>query len=419
MFGPWNRTRFPVTKRTWRAAAHLGPRRMLAAAVVAGALALSACATLQTTVDYYWQSAQGQWDLLLRAKPIPEVIGSTHDVVLKTRLERVHEIREFASHELGLPANNSYRNYTDLGRQFVLWNVFATPELSLKPEQWCYPIAGCVNYRGYFREEEARAEAKRLRAQGHDVYVGGVPAYSTLGYFDDPVLSSFVRWPETEIARLIFHELAHQLLYVPGDSAFNESFAVAVEEAGVQRWLKAQHNAKLEDQFKRSQRSRVMFRELVREARARLANVYASKLSDADKRAAKLQAFATMRAEYEQVKAADPSMAGYENWFAQNPNNANIAAMGLYNDRVPAFLELLHEEHDSLPRFYARVREIAAQERNKREAILASLASRAPVPLEARIQPTPPALPIQVEATAPMAPGAPLAAAAPMIGGRP
>ena len=360
---------------------------MITAAVVAGGLALTACASLQTTVDYYWQSAQGQWDLLLRAKPISEVIGQTNDVVLKSRLERVHDIRDYASRELGLPANNSYRNYTDLGRQFVLWNVFATSELSLKPEQWCYPIAGCVNYRGFFREEEARAEATRLHARGDDVYVGGVPAYSTLGYFDDPVLSSFVRWPETEIARLIFHELAHQLLYVQGDSAFNESFATAVEEAGVQRWLKAQHNPKLDEQFVRTQRSRLMFRGLVRETRAKLVNIYASKLPDAEKRAAKQEAFAAMKGAYEQVKAADPSVAGYDYWFAQHPNNANIAAIGLYNDRVPAFLQLLREEGDSLPRFYDRVRELAALERNRRESVLAALSSRAPVPLEARMPP--------------------------------
>ena len=384
---PWNRLRFPVMMRAWHAVQHLAPRRMIAAAVVAGALALSACATLQTTVDYYWQSAQGQWDLLLRAKPIPEVIDHTSDAALKARLERVHEIREFASRELGLPANNSYRSYTDLGRQFVLWNVFATPELSLKPEQWCYPIAGCVNYRGYFREEEARAEANRLRDRGDDVYIGGVPAYSTLGYFDDPVLSSFVRWPETEVARLIFHELAHQLLYVPGDTGFNESFAVSVEETGVRRWLKAQHNRKLEEQFNKTQRSRAMFRELIAETRNELVAVYASKMPDAEKREAKKAAFDSMHAAYERVKAADPAMAGYDNWFAQKPNNANLAAMGLYNDRVPAFLELLHEEHDSLPRFYARVRELAGMDRAQRETVLAALAKRAPMPLEGVLPP--------------------------------
>ena len=408
MFRTWNRWRLPAVRRVHKFAPSLRPRRMLAAALVGGAMALSACATLQTTVDYYWQSAQGQWDLLLRARPIPEVMGETSDAVLKARLARIHDIREFASRELGLPANNSYRNYTDLGRQFVLWNVFATPELSLNPEQWCYPIAGCVNYRGYFREEEARDEAKRLRARGADVYVGGVPAYSTLGYFDDPVLSSFVRWPETEIARLIFHELAHQLLYVQGDSGFNESFAVTVEEAGVRRWLKAQHNPKLEDQFVRTQRTRVMFRDLVREARAKLVKAYASSDSESTKRAAKLAAFNEMRAAYEQVKAADPAMAGYDQWFSQSPNNANIAAIGLYNDRVPAFMELLHEERDNLPRFYARVRELAGQDRPRREAVLAALTRRAPVPLEGRV----PTAPINVGALAP--PSAPVAAAAPV-----
>ena len=204
-------------------------------AVIAGAVTLAACAAFET-VDYYWQGAAGQWDLISRSQPIPDVIGKS-DAALAERLQRIREIRAFASHQLGLPDNGSYTRYTDLGRPFVTWNVFATPELSMTPRQWCFPIAGCVNYRGYFHETEAHGEQQRLKAAGDDVYVGGVPAYSTLGWFDDPVLSSFVRWPETEVARLIFHELAHQLLYVKGDSVFNESFATAVEEAGLARWL--------------------------------------------------------------------------------------------------------------------------------------------------------------------------------------
>jgi len=203
--------------------------------VLVGAIALAACAAFET-VDYYWQGAAGQWELISRSEPIPDVIGKS-DAALAQRLQRIREIRYFASHELGLPDNGSYTRYTDLGRPFVTWNVFATPELSMTPRQWCFPIAGCVNYRGYFREDEAKGEQQRLKASGDDVYIGGVPAYSTLGWFDDPVLSSFVRWPETEVARLIFHELSHQMLYVKSDSVFNESFATAVEEAGLARWL--------------------------------------------------------------------------------------------------------------------------------------------------------------------------------------
>ena len=192
-------------------------------AVIGGTLAVAACATFET-VDYYWQGAAGQLELLTRSEPIPEVIGKS-DKKLAERLSRIREIRSFASRELGLPNNDSYTRYTDLGRPYVTWNVFATPELSLTPRQWCFPIAGCVNYRGYFQEAAAKGESSRLKKAGDDVYVGGVPAYSTFGWFSDPVLSSFVGWPETEVARLIFHELAHQLIYVKNDSAFNESFA--------------------------------------------------------------------------------------------------------------------------------------------------------------------------------------------------
>ena len=342
-----------------------------------GVALLAGCSAVDT-VDFYWQGATGQLDLLARARPIPEVIGEGSDPVLAARLGRVRDMRAFASHELGLPDNASYTRYTDLGRPFVLWNVFAAPPLSLKPRQWCFPVAGCVNYRGYFREDQARAEAARIKTQGDDVQVSGVPAYSTLGWFDDPVLSSFVRWPETEVARLIFHELAHQLVYVKDDSAFNESFATAVEEAGVARWLAAQRNPALDAQAVRSERLRTAFRALTRAARARLVAVYASDASDEDKRRAKAETFADMKVAYEKARAGEPGLAGYDRWFAQEPNNASLAAIGLYTDRVPAFRVLLLEQDHDLPRFYERVRTLAVLPKPERDAMLAAAASRAP-----------------------------------------
>ena len=347
----------------------------IAIAVLAGAATLAACAAFQT-VDYYWQGAAGQWDLISRSQPIPDVIGRS-DAALATRLARIREIREFATKELGLPDNGSYTRYTDLGRPYVSWNVFATPELSLEPRQWCFPIAGCVNYRGYFREAAARGESARLEAEGDDVYIGGVPAYSTLGWFDDPVLSSFVGWPETDVARLIFHELAHQLLYVKNDTTFNESFAVAVEEAGLARWLATRHDSQLEKLAARGARMRAIFRDLVKTTRDKLEEIYASKASDADKRRAKGEIIAAMKAAYEKAKANDPGLSGYDRWFAQQPNNAALAAVGLYTDRVPAFRELLRESNDDLQTFYARVREMAARPRHERDAMLENLARRA------------------------------------------
>lgn len=343
--------------------------------VVAGAVTLAACATFET-VDYYWQGAAGQWDLIARSQPIPDVIGKS-DATLAARLQRIREIRAFASRELGLPDNGSYTRYTDLGRPFVTWNVFATPELSMTPRQWCFPVAGCVNYRGYFRENEAHVEETRLRAVGDDVYIGGVPAYSTLGWFDDPVLSSFVRWPETEVARLIFHELAHQLLYVKNDSMFNESFATAVEEAGLARWLAARRDPQLATQAARTDRLRALFRELVRTTRTKLYELYASSLPDEDKRRAKAETLAAMKAAYERAKAGEPGLGGYDRWFAQQPNNAALAAIGIYTDRVPAFRELLHESNDSLLVFYGRVREMASWPEHARDAQLDALSARA------------------------------------------
>ncbi len=351
-------------------------------------LVLAALATLAgCSADYYWQSAAGQLDLIARAKPLGEVIASTGDARLKDRLERAREIREFATRELGLPDNGSYRRYADLGRPYVVWNVFAAPELSLEAHEWCFPVAGCVAYRGYFREDEARAEAASLAARGLDVYVGGVPAYSTLGWFDDPLLSSFIRYPDAELARLIFHELAHQLLYVPGDSTFNESFATAVEEAGLDRWIASrppEEAARLAVERDRSARLRAEFRHLVRGARDTLAAAYASGAPDDDKRRVKRETFDAMRAAYDRARADDPALGGFARWFGgeggTGPNNATLASVGLYTDALPAFRALLASEGGDLPAFYDRVRALARLPKAERERALAAVAPPPPPP---------------------------------------
>ena len=351
--------------------------RVRGCALAAVALALGGCGALDAA-GYYWQSASGQLDLVARAKPIPDVIADTSDAALKRRLERVQKMRSFASRELALPDNASYTRYTDLDRPFVVWNVFASPELSLEPRKWCFPVAGCVSYRGYFREADARAEALRLHAAGDDVAVTGVPAYSTLGYFDDPVLSTFVRWPEPEVARMIFHELSHQVVYVKDDTQFNESFAVAVEEAGLERWLQADGDAAMRQYRSRSLQQRAAFRDLTRAARSELSAVYASALADADKRVRKAQILAAMREGYERAKAGEPGLAGYDRWFTgfngAGPNNASLASTALYSAQVPAFRALLAEEGGDLPRFYERVRQLAAMTKPERTAALATLA---------------------------------------------
>jgi predicted aminopeptidase len=349
-------------------------RRALSVIALAAALALPGC----SLVEFYWQGLTGQVDILTRAKPISEVIETTPDPALKERLARAQAIRAFASRELALPDNRSYTSYADLGRPFVLWNVFAAPELSLTPRQWCFPVAGCVAYRGYFSESDARAEAARLAAEGDDVHLGGVPAYSTLGYFDDPVLSTFARYREVELARLIFHELAHQTIYVKDDTSFNESFAVAVEEEGVARWLADQAKlrdpteaARLAADFERGRRSRAEFRVLIVTARERLAAIYASTMSDEEKRAAKAAVFAEMRAENESRRLASDGRTSFDRWFEAGANNAGIAAAGLYADRVPQFKALLEEEGGDLPRFYERVKTLAALPRGERDVAFA------------------------------------------------
>jgi len=243
------------------------------------------------------------------------------------------------------------------------------------------PVAGCVAYRGYFSEADARAEAARLAAEGNDVHIGGVPAYSTLGYFDDPVLSTFVRYREVELARLIFHELAHQIVYVKDDTAFNESFAVAVEEAGVARWLAHEatvrgeaERAALAADLERGRELRTEFRKMIGTTRERLTALYSSSASDEEKRAGKAEAFAALRAAYEAQKVATGGGVSFDRWFAGGSNNAGIAAMALYADRVPQFAALLVAENGDLPRFYARVKALAALPPAEREATLVAAA---------------------------------------------
>jgi predicted aminopeptidase len=345
--------------------------------IAATPLLLAGC----SDIEYYWQGVAGQTDLLARAKPITEVIATTPDNALKGRLQRAQEIRAFASRELGLPDNRSYTSYADLGRPYAVWNVFAAPELSLTPRQWCFPVAGCVNYRGYFAEADARAEAARLAAAGDDVHMSGIPAYSTLGYFDDPVLSTFVKYREVDLARLIFHELAHQVLYVKDDTSFNESFAVTVEEAGVARWLAAEARLRGESEaaalaadLDRGRELRAHFRALIRMTRERLTALYASSATDEEKRAGKAGAFEALRAGYEEQRAASGGGVSFDRWFAGGVNNAGIAAMALYADRVPQFTALLAAENGDLPRFYARVKALAALPAGEREPALLAAA---------------------------------------------
>jgi len=338
-------------------------------AAAAALLLLGGCSNL----GYYWQSVSGQLDIWRRERPVEQVIADPATAQpLKERLARVLEIRDFASRELGLPENQSYRRYADLERPFVVWNVFAAPEFSTRPMQWCLLFAGCVSYRGYFSRAEAEAFAAGLAAQGSDVYVGGVPAYSTLGYFNDPVLNTFVGYPPFEVARLLFHELAHQAVYARDDSVFNESFAVAVEQEGMRRWLAKTGDAARRDEFERVQRIRGEFVDLVGNTRGQLEALYRMRLAPDAMRGRKREILDALEADYRARRKSWGGYAGYDRWFAQRPNNAQLASVSIYTRLVPAFAALLKREGGDLPRFYAAVRELAALPKDQRHARLAA-----------------------------------------------
>ena len=326
---------------------------------------------------YYWQSVSGQFDVWRRERPIEDVIADPASApALKDRLARVIEIRTFASRELGLPDNDSYRRYADLGRPFAVWNVFAAPEFSVLPLQSCFLFAGCVSYRGYFSRSDADQHAAALAGQGNDVYVGGVPAYSTLGWFADPVLNTFVHYPESDIARLIFHELAHQVAYAGDDTVFNESFAVAVEQEGVRRWLVRGGNAGELERFERRQRIRREFTGLIERYRGRLDALYHTRLAPDAMRDRKRRILAELESEYRTLQAGWGGYSGYDSWFTGTPNNAQMASVAAYSQLVPAFEALLAREGGNLVRFYAAVQELAALPRAERDAQLRALLPR-------------------------------------------
>jgi predicted aminopeptidase len=327
-----------------------------------------------TNIAYYAQAVEGQMRLMVGVRPIPEVVNdATTDPGLRQQLERAIAIREFASRELALPNNASYRSYADLERPYVVWNVFAAPEFSLEPQQWCMVFIGCVNYRGYYDKNNADLYAGELKQAGVDIYVGGVPAYSTLGYFNDPVLNTFLRFGDQEVARIIFHELAHQLVYANDDSAFNESFATTVENAGMHRWLsKLGAPERLRD-FETQQERKAQFQRLVVDSRDRLRAIYVSSLTPDAKRRAKMEVIANMKLNYADLKASWGGYEGYDQWFNQPINNAVLDSVTLYTQWVPAFQVLLEQEGGSLPRFNLRVAALAHLPKTARSAVLEQL----------------------------------------------
>ncbi|NWL79632.1 aminopeptidase [Pseudomonas taiwanensis] len=318
-----------------------------------GILLLSGCSSL----DYYSQLARGQMALLYARQPVQALIDDTsQSQELRQRLALTQEARTFASGSLGLPDNGSYRVYADIQRPYVVWNLFATTEFSLQPETHCFPVAGCVAYRGYYQLGRARGAAALLKQQGLDTWVGGVEAYSTLGWFDDPLLNTMLRWDDDRLAALIFHELAHQQLYIPGDTAFNESFASFVEREGLKQW-RASRGLSIEADDASDRRDALT--RLVLDTRERLEQLYASGLPAERMRLAKAEAFERMRRDYRVMRDRDwGGYNRYDAWMEGPMNNAKLLPFGLYDQWVPAFAALFGEASGNWAAFYQRAREL-------------------------------------------------------------
>lgn len=328
-----------------------------------------------SSVSYYSQLASGQWQLLQARQPVAEVIADpTRPQVLREHLAHSQKARTFASQQLHLPDNQSYRLYADIGRPYVVWNVFATSEFSLLPQNHCFPIAGCVAYRGYYTQDAARGEAALLQLRGMDVSIGGVEAYSTLGWFDDPIMSSMMRWGEERLATVIFHELAHQRFYVKDDTEFNESFATFVEQEGTRQWRAARGLAPASES---SLKQRDQFIQLILDTRSRLERLYAQPLAADAMRQAKAAEFERLRSDYRQMR--DSQWGGdkrYDAWINQPMNNARLLPFGLYDQWVPAFAALFRREGGDWLRFYGAVEQLGRLPVEQRKLALRQLEGR-------------------------------------------
>jgi len=348
----------------------------VAAIAVAGTLSLSGCANL----GYYWESVTGHLEVMSAAKPVADWIGDAHSPErLKVRLALSQRIREYAVTQLKEPNNPSYHRYADLRRSAVVWNVVAAPAYSVTLNKWCFPVTGCVGYRGYFDEKSARAEAAELAAEGYESSVYPVPAYSTLGWMNwaggDPLLNTFIYYPEGELARLIFHELAHQVAYAKDDTMFNESFATSVERMGSARWLATQASEAARKEYADFDARRTRFRALALATRKRLEQIYQTSRGE-ERKALKASAMKQFREEYASLRASwggDPARyRGYDRWV-ERANNASFGAQAAYDELEPEFEALFVREGRDWRRFFDEVRRLAVLPKNQRHQELKQL----------------------------------------------
>ena len=320
---------------------------------------------------YYWHSTSGHLALMNQRVDIEDMLADDDtDAHLRQRLQLIQEIRQFSVEQLGLPDNGSYDSYVQLDNPWVVQNLFAAPEFSTQLQQWCYPIIGCASYRGYYDESRLQAYIEKLETQGLEVYVGKVPAYSTLGWFDDPVLSSFIDWPEHRLAGLLFHELTHQRIYIDDDTTFNESLASAVQQVGTELWLRSKNEEETLLKMSRWQAYRNEVIALIVSTRAGLTELYASDLGETEKRRLKVQRFEAARATHNDIAMKHDIPGGFRSWFAGELNNARIGSVAAYNSHLAAFIHMLDAHGQHFPAFYRYVEKLADLEAEARNRCL-------------------------------------------------
>lgn len=306
-----------------------------------------------STIRYYSQSIQGQLEVIHNSESINTLLHQNNiSEAYKEKLNLVLKLRAFSIKEMGLPDNNSYTLFADMKRDYVIWNIFANPEFSLEPLNWCYFIVGCLNYRGYFSKKEAEQEQIKLQEEGYDTYLGGVAAYSTLGWFDDPVFNSMLRWNESYLATVMFHELAHQQFYVKNDTELNESYADAIAHIGVKKWLKLKKDKKHLIDYEQNQERENKFVELINHYKSILKTLYQSSIKEEDKRKQKRMILEEMEKEYLEMSRKWQSNP-YEKWFRGGINNAKLASVITYRKYVPALLEIYDKLNHELTKFYS------------------------------------------------------------------
>lgn len=357
-------------------------RTIIAQTLLVWAVLSSGC----STIGFYTQAITGHLQLMSRRQPLDEVIGAPDtEAAVRDKLELVESVRRFAANELGMPVEDAYASYVETGRRYVVWNVFAAPEFSLAMKTFCYPIAGCVAYKGFFERDRAKAEAARLRERGYDVFMGGVVAYSTLGWMADPVIDTFLVRTDARLAALLFHELAHRTVYLSGDTRFNESFATTVERAALRRFLAHTGNIEAYETYRQSVNRQQQVIDLILATRERLGGLYERDLDEQRVRREKHAIIEQMKADYRKMQATWGGAEEFSDWMSSDINNAAIGSVGAYHDLVPAFQAILAELDHDLVRFMEVCRTLSKMDGEDRERLLSQAASG--IPIQPRLPP--------------------------------